>query len=197
MPDKKRYTLNHINGHWELRFTNGDLATGNSFTPAFDAPITTNKANIIMLLESPHTDEYAPDFTPLGPAQGETGMGIHYHFTSHVLPMLTQAGLKLSTRREYSICLVNPVQYQASLGNILTELNGPLRDNVWLELWGACRQEFQRRLLTYRPVVILNGCTSKAKTQVTTAIHSFRSAQVFNTNHPSFWRRTLAGFREG
>jgi hypothetical protein len=196
VPDKQRYTLEWVNGRWEMRLMNKVLATPERFTPHHDEDAVPGQAHIVLLLESPHIDEYTSEFTPLGPARDTTGLGIHQYLSSHVLPMLIHAGLQLQPEKRYNLCLVNPIPYQTSLGHVLGKLYDRLRNDIWCKLWPACRANFEDRLCEYRPEIVMNGCTSEIKPKETESVRAYQPEQHFNLSHPSSWQRSLGVFHK-
>jgi hypothetical protein len=160
---------------------------------------TEDSKNIILLLESPHKDEYEikdDKLAPRSPASGDSGRAIYDFFTSHVLPMLNSLGLELNNSTEYNFCIVNPVPYQTSLVNIHQEgLISSLRDKIWKAMYPKLKEDFKSRLEGYRPFVILNGCTSNLKDLLKPEINQITNSKVYNVNHPASWQRSLSGFK--
>ena len=102
---------------------------------------------LIMVLESPHFHEFNEPFEDTGPAKGDTGKYIRLHLVDAIdCTALQNAGL----------ILMNPIQYQCSLGES-TEL---YRDKIFRAVWAnGGRQEFIDRLLsTFEPGDILMNC---------------------------------------
>lgn len=149
---------------------------------------------IIILLESPHKDEYDTDFNPIRPANGITGCYL-LCFLPHedVLPrLIKEKGLELMPNTTYDVLLVNPVQYQASLAFVFdNKMNEKVRDKVWSKLFGVLKQDFEQRIKSYEPDVILNFCTTKAGKAVQKCINSVFAeslgVQLFKGPHPSSW----------
>lgn len=193
--DKQRYTLESHNGRWELRYMNGNRAS-NPFTPEYDQELVPGQADIVLLLESPHKDEYTKDLRPLGPARGSTGRQLQQYLCSHVLPILLHHGLHLDLNRRYALCLVNPIPFQTSLGHVLTKSNRALRDSVWMALWGSCQGDFEQRMADYNPEIIWNACTSVVKKEMRESLQGISAAQ-FNLTHPSNWNQAFSGLGAG
>ena len=120
---------------------------------------------LIILLESPHKDEYGNDCIdcPKKPAQGTTGNNIRDHLMSvirscrHIHSCLGQ---------ETKVILANPIQFQCSLVSVINSGAGSgawkkTRDAVWKALWDlpSIRDEFKRRLERYHSDFIINACT--------------------------------------
>lgn len=161
--------------------------------------ISSNEPVIVLILESPHKDEYEiknGELIPRSPAAGDSGRAIHNYFTSHVLPILINLGLKLEFDKEYKFYIVNPVPYQTSMVNIHQEgLISSLRDKVWEKMYPILKQDFVERLKKYKPTVILNGCTSNLKEQLKPELLKLEDTVIFNVNHPASWQRALSGFK--
>ncbi|WP_020564291.1 hypothetical protein [Methylosarcina fibrata] len=193
--DAHRYDLRFQNGGW--RFTApGGHALSRFASNQFDQEPKRRPNQILLLLESPHKDEYSAQVAA-GPALGASGRNIFVYFPTHVLPILMSLGLVLDRDHDYSFCLVNPVQYQASLVDIHKEsLVKNLRDKVWMALWPECREEFIDRLERYQPAILVNGCTSTVKAELRGLLSSLESAaQRFEVTHPAAWQNAFAGFK--
>lgn len=152
---------------------------------------------IVLILESPHRDEYDDNFSPLRPARGRRGTGIHYCLASHVLPMLIHFGLELDDNQKYDVYLVNPVPYQASLQYLQrpkrpAKKRDALKSAVWWKLWDCCKPDFERRLEDYRPQIVLNGCTGEFKDAVGGIVRNLNGIQHFHVSHPSRWQSVLS-----
>ncbi len=160
---------------------------------------TEGSKNIILILESPHKDEYKiKDYklVPRSPASGDSGKAIFNLFTSHVMPMLISLGLKLNESDEYNFCIVNPVPYQTSLVSIHQKgLISSVRDKVWKVMYPELKEIFKSKLDSYKPFIILNGCTSNLKDLLQPEINQIQNCKVFNVNHPASWQRSLSGFK--
>lgn len=194
--DVHRYSLQFVSGRWSLAKPNGEVLT--KFAgKQHDQPVSGRANQLVLLLESPHKDEYDSKHQALGPALGASGRNIFTYFTSHVVPILENFGLNIDKKKEYSFCIVNPVQYQASLVDIHKEgLIKGIRDKVWMALWPECKADFIKRLKSYTPDIILNGCTSEVKGELKGAIATVQGAQCFDVTHPSAWQSALAGFKK-
>lgn len=182
VPDVDRYRLRRQQGQITLHphTVRGVCPDSNNF-----CDILTTERNvdydktIVIVLESPHKDEYENSATPSGdvgrpiaPAQGKTGTRIR-NFFHHVLcscPTLCGQLEEHTTR----VVISNPVPFQASLASIVSipasendSKSAPkrkrkkLRDAVWSALWeyGAIQDDFQTRLESYCPDFIINACT--------------------------------------
>lgn len=193
--DEHRYDLRRQNGRWYLTRPGGENLVGLGVVPTHLDP-KGSKNNIVLLLESPHKDEYSPSGA-FGPALGASGRNIAQYFAGYVIPILDSLGMTLDEAKVYSLCIVNPIPYQTSLVDIHKEgLIESIRNKVWEALWGECRSDCISRLSAYCPSVILNGCTSSLKPRLFDVVSSFTEAQRFNVTHPSSWQRAFGGFKQ-
>lgn len=146
---------------------------------------------LLLILESPHTDEFDKNGEPIGPANGPTGRNIREHI-AEIFPNFS----------DYHLILMNAIPFQCSLG-VGTE---HFRDAVFNAAWnnGANGKNFfEDRLenllekLQNKNVVIVNACTkdnddkkqSGRKTNVTNVIKELKTKtavkEVWETPHPS------------
>ena len=72
---------------------------------------------IVLVLESPHKDEYDTNYDPIRPANGATGVAIE----SYIFKYAQLWNLQKNT--DYEVWLVNAVQIQASCYHELNKLN--------------------------------------------------------------------------
>ena len=128
--------------------------------------------SIVLLLESPHKDEYKNGdiARPKKPACGSTGDNIDRCLGTVLSEISIEADHIVPGRH---VIISNPIQFQTSLYAIHEQrLAGTwktLRNNVWWTLWneseGQIKQCFQERLVdTYNPSLIINACTGKKTT---------------------------------
>ena len=166
---------------------------------------------ILLLLESPHVEEYQSDpesgwLRRNAPAQGNTGRRIQEHFAD----VLSRGELSHELCDGAKVVIANPVQYLASLRSIVEildvdtkerrEIRSRVRDAVWLALWSieAVRRDFEERLRRYEARVVINACTRtmsnawtapypmSAHVAAFVAAHC-PSAEQYETTHPSRW----------
>ena len=110
---------------------------------------------LVVVLESPHVDEFSAQDKPLGPGRGTTGRNLQKYFACHLVEVQKMRGKPIANG-EYQVVLANAIQYQASLG-LDTDV---LRDRIWLLSWfGSGEDDFLQRLIAYNPVVVVNLCT--------------------------------------
>ncbi|MDU4787622.1 MAG: hypothetical protein E6441_12865 [Clostridium sp.] len=115
-----------------------------------------NNKRIVVILESPHNDEFNDDIT--GPALGVTGKKFEKYFLEIFNDYINKSNPRILNKDdECEIILMNAIQYKASLG-FNTEM---FRDRVWLTLWSQkeIRECFASRLKEYEPYIIINLCT--------------------------------------
>lgn len=168
------------------------------------------KQPVLLLLESPHVDEFFYDsacvFKPKGPAQrsnyGGTGYGLRMYGTQ----VLSQLSLPTGS---YPLIVANPVPYHTSLRWLVTDvtkstgrckpreraINPVVRDHVWNVLWRLpfMQIDFLNRCKNYAPVAIVNACTQLLQPQVTRFLrhHPVCSALYECSSHPSHWTRAF------
>ena len=168
---------------------------------------------IILLLESPHRDEYCNN-RPCAPAMGQTGRNLDRqtgdNCGSGLSCVLSQTQIRNSIRDGSSrIIISNPIQFQASLHMILQgKMNRDVRNAVWNSLWQHQDRRIQNcfaaRMEIYDPYIIINACTkgynrkgelleeNKLQKKVTAFLKTFLEesgicCEVYEINHPSSW----------
>lgn len=159
----------------------------------------TSESCVILILESPHKDEFFIDkdreLKPIGPARGCTGCAIRNYFTE-IFPGHVKSDL----------VLVNLVQFQCSLGlSSRGEDSGSLVKNRMLErlLCESCQNrvqspftaDFIRRVDLVKgaygqQVKIINACTRTGGWNdfVNELLTEYKAEN--GINHPSTWCRT-------
>jgi hypothetical protein len=132
-------------------------------------PFKSNGA-IVLILESPHKDEYCychDKIHPIAPAQGSSGENIEHFLKIHI-----QYAVKNDLLSDgcYPIIIANPIQWQTSLWHYHRKgikSSGYIRNDVWLALWNCegdlVKNDFVKRLDSYQPVLVINACTGKSK----------------------------------
>lgn len=159
----------------------GPIARFNYRVDTFPIREPANQRNgnplVILLMESPHTEEFLGDW---GPAKGKTGSHIR-RYTQSIVGRLSGPMSDL--------ILVNAIQYQCSLGKPTNRY----RDEVFSRLWGhGGREDFSGRLVEiFRPGdMLLNCCTvSDGRRQlVSLAIRdSLKLVPIYAGPHPFSW----------
>ena len=197
--NKIRFILVYKDFKWVIKKPNEDVSAKFEFEIS-DIDLKQSENNIFFILESPHRDEYSPDdkMTPKVPANGKTGENLNEYFTSHVLPILIGFGLKLDIKKEYNFCLINPVPYQASLGNLYPKgLISNIRDGMWKTLYKYTRVKFENLFNIYKPIIVINACTTEFKDSVQESINKKTSTTMkFTTTHPSSWHIYFSNFQK-
>ena len=122
---------------------------------------------LVILLESPHEQEYAAGCIdrPIAPALGMSGKNIRDCLMSvigncnHLYDLLG---------RNVRVIIANPIQFQCSLMSTIEyrSVRGKrnwrkVRDLVWKALWSrqAIQRDCRDRLIEYSPDFIINACT--------------------------------------
>ena len=191
VPDVSRY-----------RIGDGGQLVHHCDVPESRLHIQTQSGSIVLLLESPHKDEYQFQNIncPIAPARGKTGENIH-RCLGTVLSCI-------ETERIVPGCKViisNPIQLQTSLHaihgkSVRVSKWGTLRDHVWRTLWGGeeeyITQCFLARLRRYHPKVIINACTGdlkkndSLKSLVNKVVREiFPNVPRYGAHHPSSWKK--------
>lgn len=113
-------------------------------TPARGRPL---EACVILVLESPHVDEF---IDMPGPAKGATGEMIRKHLTN---------SLGLPGVKDYGLLLVNAIQHQCSLGTSTLVY----RDRIFRAVWANGGEvDFRSRIVSlFRPGDIVVNCCTK------------------------------------
>ena len=157
--------------------------------------------NIVLLLESPHKDEYQSGNIncPIAPANGTTGDNIDRCLGTVLLHIQNETGLIESGCH---VIISNPIQFQTSL-YAAYKSEPPkewrtLRDCVWRTLWNEThiRRCFQKRLEGYHPTMIINACTGdlKKKDSLKSLVNKFvlkkkkLNVPLYAVAHPASWQ---------
>ncbi|WP_291627685.1 hypothetical protein [Clostridium sp.] len=115
-----------------------------------------NEKIIVIVLESPHIDEFNEKKFSVAPAPalGSTGCNLDKYFCKVINECFKEYEIE---NCRYHVILSNAIQYQCSLGTN-TEV---FRDRVWLKLWlnRSFKKYFINRLEEYSPDIIMNFCT--------------------------------------
>lgn len=126
--------------------------------------IDKEEQTIVLVLESPHIDEFDSNHNPIRPANGVTGANIEYFIKRGYATLWN-----LSENVDYRICLVNAVQLQASCIHSLQANNITLNTKYQREVLKHCvlihafdTSDLQIRIDTLQPNIIINCCTEKS-----------------------------------
>ncbi len=175
-PDKTRTNIDYL-------LTNNYYSINNSI-----------QRKIVVILESPHTNEYDPiTGQALGLALGKTGKLFAEHFSSALKNSKKFRALS-SSNNKLAVVLINSVQYQCSLGRFLTlSKNKSLRNRNWRSCFNGGANDLNLRLEALNPDYIINLCTKNLRSDVTnyisrSTVFSINNNQNFTEgNHPASW----------
>lgn len=160
---------------------------------------------VLLILESPHKDEFGDGFKPIAPAQGSTGTNIK----NKIKCLLQQiekcqnigCNEKENLQNDYLITIYNPVPYQTSLNYILNakEINKHVKEMVWRYAWfnKRCMLDFTGYLITQEYDIVINACTEDLQPYVSCAIHNAEKIKTeYSVYHPSapYWNRKTPKF---
>lgn len=139
---------------------------------------------LVMVLESPHVDEFFGDF---GPAKGFTGDMIR-NFLHEVINLQDVDG--------FGLLLINAIQHQCSLGTSTSEHRDKIFRAVWTQ--GGQKNFVSRLRSVLRPGdVVMNCCTKGNDFELNTPLRSlveasirthFPNVQTIRRMHPASWR---------
>lgn len=162
---------------------------GSKFRDYYTKNICNDNKTILLIIESPHKDEYTEDFSPIAPAQGVTGDRID----KFLCTILKHNNCKIENG-EYNILICNPVQFQTSLRSLyppkLTlnkSAKSGIKDKVWKKIFEKEKKDFEKRLDIYNPKIVINACTAKLKGLITDIIKERRSILYVANKHPCIW----------
>lgn len=166
---------------------------------------TTKDKNIVLILESPHKDEYT-DKKPIAPAQGKTGENLK-KFMEYALKKISekyqekyQEEYKKIGKKKYNLIICNPVQYQTSLASHLKDKAEyeKIKKEVWHAIWDYedIQSDFKKRIKGYDPLLIIEACTGgkddkfKFKKKIWYALEEVKNKEslefkIFSFSHPS------------
>ena len=162
----------------------GSLLGKSAFPMRVPAQGRPEQVCVLMVLESPHVDEFADE---LGPAKGATGELIRQHLAE---------SLDLHGLAGYGLVLVNAIQHQCSLGaNTVV-----YRDRLFRAVWSnGGEADFRNRIVgIFRPGdVLLNCCTKGNDFEIYPPLRNLVEAalraalpnvQSVRRMHPVSWR---------
>ena len=146
--------------------------------------------HVVVLLESPHRDEYGGKGTamnqPIAPAMGKTGQRMDEYLGA----LFRAIGAPVC-----EVVISNPIQFQASLyvvhkNKIGSSRKRHLTNTVWEALWNVkqIRSDFLRRIRSYRPCLVVNACTRCLSGTIDKFLrHALPSDRCWKTTHPFSW----------
>jgi hypothetical protein len=158
-----------------------------SFFNERDIKLENKYSSIVILLESPHKDEYDANFNPKAPAQGCTGLKIE----ENIAELLNRRCFSFLCESKYRLLIINPIPFQTSLYQIhkksISGVYKTLRDKVWCAIWKNCSNlitDMKSILNSVSPKLVLNCCTADIKEHIDL---SFCNCKTYNIDHPSSW----------
>lgn len=133
--------------------------------------------SIVIIIESPHTDEFAKDKVEGSPAKGCTGNNLqkyllfnlykYLHCNDQRINGVYSFSNKKIANGKYKIIISNAVQYQCSLGLPLkgkhSNGNREGTNKRFLMCLNKDKNIFISRIKGYQPKVIINSCTGQNK----------------------------------
>lgn len=142
--------------------------------------------NIVIVLESPHKEEFRDQHNIL-PALGTTGRNLQRQFEK-----IFDEDLAIDLDQEYSVILVNAIQYQCSNGDGMKD-HRERTNEVWTYFWkNAGEESFIQRVTSYHPEIIINGCTGKIEQEGNIKFllqgvidKNFKQSLRYSSPHPS------------
>ena len=158
-----------------------------------------NEKTIVIILESPHYDEYK-DEENINPAKGKTGKNLADYFDLLIKVVISTYSKTIINGSKCRIILMNSIPFQCSLGKSVNNSNcQPVRDLIFDKIWELddIKKDFIARLESYNPDVIFNFCTSgdmKLKNKVQKRIKEYcsnnnsKNVELYTGNHPSCWK---------
>jgi len=160
-------------------------------------PWTTNapqQRGILLLVESPHKDEFDGCHNPIAPLQSfETRKKLRTHLKSVIEKALEVLTIDQTNLEGSDIVVANPVQFQASLAQfmVLPKVMESLRNNVWRSFFAdpAIKEDFRRRIRMYNPALIIVATTSKLRGALLNEIRELNLAGhcAVVSRHPCVW----------
>lgn len=133
------------------------------------------KANLVLVLESPHKDEYDENGNPLRPANGITGNKIKLKLADYITKFCSTFKPKLDEKMVYTVWIVNAIQVQTSCCSKFKDKKDYnkkwrlLRNNVFKCLWSkeddcfGLKADLKQRLDSLNPTIIINCVTGGTK----------------------------------
>lgn len=196
VPDVIRYYVKFNNGRAMVKEKlNNDFPCSNFF----DQTIPNNvEKSIVLIIESPHINEYDEHFNPIAPAQGDTGTRLDKHLASLMQKVyLLYTNKTLLDNKIYPIIIANAIQWQTSLASLYIKhkpLDHKLKNSICKLIWGLKHYpyDFIQRISKYKPIIVINSCTKivPLKNDIS-KIYTGKYSQValYETSHPSAWNK--------
>lgn len=184
-------------------------ATWNDGNPKWEKPCHKHpfpgKGGIVVVLESPHEDEYHDLDGAFKPKEPLMDSASQTRFTKHLVRIVTKAlaAKKLVVKTKAKVVLCNPIQFQTSLHRLIHKdadgerggMRHTIRNATWRGLWRhksqsgqlVFQEDFKTRIRNLEPSLILNACTSALKPHVRKVLLSLPYPVVEVCDHPSVW----------
>lgn len=202
VPDTVRYRFKYVNNEFINLKIKNKVHSNSNYNEEL---LVLNKTNrrIIIILESPHLDEFTDNMKAISPAQGCTGKKIDSKVDLLLIKM--KKVIEFTQNEVIEIALVNPVPFQTSLVNIhgkkLEKQYVTLRNNVWRSIWyhANYKEKFINLVNTlHSKDIIINACTYLLKKQISDALSEAQSFEgiIFNTYHPGARKNWLSKFEK-
>lgn len=192
-------SVNNGMGHVKWRVNN--IKKTDDSGKRVEANNTADYKSMVIVLESPHRDEFTKRNNTAkqearGPAMGHTGDCISEALCKNIFCYLTMrnysdlgAYSNFNTAIEngqYCVHFVNAIQVQCSLGLALSEYEAVKKSNL-KGLWDKkiVRDDFVERLKKRKPAVIINCCTDVLQNKVQKEIDENFTCLKLMGDHPS------------
>ena len=180
----------HISGRTHINIDYGYDALGNS--ACFNIKLDT----IVIILESPHTDEYVyvnGILAPKGPLVGSWGNFEQYF---HAAIQGSALNSYISNTKVYNIAFVNAIQYQCSLGKTLykNSVNTDRKNQNVINSWySGFSVDLEKRLMALNPIFLvdLSGKTQEIHSAIINMLKKSTLSSIPFTYgiHPSKWKQ--------
>ncbi len=163
------------------------------------------KGRVVLILESPHRDEYERTRDNLlvaqGPAYGCTGCKIRRYFN-----LITK-----KVYEDYELLLVNVIQYPCSLFKRRAQGGGEIRDKMIRRLlrheekgekvfMECLRSRVKLAIDRGQNLLVINACTQVGKQKISKPLSEILPphANYATADHPSFWcEKTTLKYLQG
>ena len=190
-------SYNFQNSSWEINNKvnafNGRI--NGSFTNQVDYGLSPKRDCILLILESPHINEFDINGLPIGPAIGTTGNNIFRYFEKCINSSLSREfRLNLNQSLTYNVVLLNAIQFQCSEG--VKPIKKSNRDENFIKLINNENYcDVDKRINWFKQKnsnpIIINACT-KGCSKIPLFVHldgkiSNLNLNIFHSSHPSSW----------
>ncbi len=164
----------------EGAFTNGRINIPPSDS---DKKHITTSHRIIIILESPHVDEFNGEGDANGPAYGKTGTNI-----KNLLLMFRGLTGRLKKGNTYSLILMNAIQYQCSMGWSAGAFTKKIFNQCWKDFGEKDFKVRVRNLNISETDILINACTNAGFSQVERILGEDIK---FRLHHPCLWHKSI------